>query len=422
MLQNLISQLGTAQDDKIQSHDLLNLFAEFQNLNSSNLLAFLTSTIVPHLQARLSTNQHQISTLNFFLFYYHKAWLEELLNVEIQNIFLELEEKKLLSATSQRTLSMFHLFQWHIIFESLCVKSVVSLCERKIQNLCSDSEAIDDDSSVFTSLRKWYDTRLLKFLSVFFISTSNSLLSENFFEICIEYFVRIRSGKLFEMVTDYPDSIPLLLELKSCIQFQHTYLTIIGKELRKILRKRLLHLGASTSQILDFYVSMIKSLRLIDSSDALLNYVAVPIRQYLKLRKDTIRCIISSLTESKDSELYDELKQGKSLASGIIGEDDEENGPGEQWMPSKRNKELKEENVGYLSAHGLDVLATLVSIYGSTELFIVEYRNLLSEKLVSNFHYTTDQEVANLELLKIRCYYLAFFSSVLLIIVLLFIM
>ena len=51
---------------------------------------------------------------------------------------------------------------------------------------------------------------------------------------------------------------------------------------------------------------------------------------------------------------------------------------------------------------GLDILALLVSIYGSSDLFIVEYRSLLAEKLLANLKYLTDQEVANLELLKIR--------------------
>jgi len=54
-------------------------------------------------------------------------------------------------------------------------------------------------------------------------------------------------------------------------------------------------------------------------------------------------------------------------------------------------------------ASGLDTLALLVSIYGSTDLFIVEYRSLLADKLLTNTSYATDSEVANLELLKIRC-------------------
>lgn len=46
---------------------------------------------------------------------------------------------------------------------------------------------------------------------------------------------------------------------------------------------------------------MIRALRVLDSSDLLLNFVAAPVRAYLMGRKDTVRCVVSSLTQSKDS-------------------------------------------------------------------------------------------------------------------------
>ena len=65
----------------------------------------------------------------------------------------------------------------------------------------------------------------------------------------------------------------------------------------------------------------------------------------------------------------------------------------------KTDKELIEKSS---KSNGLDILALLVSIYGSSDLFIVEYRNLLSDKLINNTKYSTESEVSNLELLKIR--------------------
>jgi anaphase-promoting complex subunit 2 len=96
-----------------------------------------------------------------------------------------------------------------------------------------------------------------------------------------------------------------------------------------------------------------------------------------------------------------------SLEYGV-DEDDEEDGPGINWMPRKRNKELQivdTPNSTTASSRGLDILALLVSIYGSSDLFIVEYRSLLADKLLSNLRYFTEQEVANLELLKIRFFH-----------------
>jgi len=44
----------------------------------------------------------------------------------------------------------------------------------------------------------------------------------------------------------------------------------------------------------------------------------------------------------------------------------------------------------------------LISIYGSKELFVNEYRLMLADKLLNNVEYNTDKEVQNLELLKLR--------------------
>ena len=51
---------------------------------------------------------------------------------------------------------------------------------------------------------------------------------------------------------------------------------------------------------------------------------------------------------------------------------------------------------------GADLLTMLISIYGSKELFVNEYRLLLAGKLLRNDTYATGPEVATLELLKLR--------------------
>jgi anaphase-promoting complex subunit 2 len=360
--------------------------------------------------------------LNFFLFHHHEVLVKKSIDFFIQSYFNPSSSKR-----NQQFLILFHSLKWPSLYEKVFLTSLMEIVERKIEEICRKELDEEDDEvdignsskSLLSLLKSWLQNVLYPILVEIFASNdhqgkgklkgkegSSSIIEcdyHSIYEIAIEIFVSFRSTKLFDMITDYPDSLSQLIELKECITFRHSFLTIIGKKLRSILSKRLLHLGASTTQILDFYVSMIKSLRFIDSSDVLLNYVSIPVRTYLKQRKDTIRCIISSLTESKDSDLYDELKQGSSLIYGMFSEEyDEESGPGENWQPAKRNKELKNSSPGSSSSRGLDILATLVSIYGSTELFIVEYRNMLSEKLLSNLNYGTDQEVANLELLKIR--------------------
>lgn len=40
-----------------------------------------------------------------------------------------------------------------------------------------------------------------------------------------------------------------------------------------------------------------------------------------------------------------------------------------------------------------DLLSLLVSIYGSKEVFVNEYRLMLADKLIMNLDYNTDREV-----------------------------
>lgn len=68
-----------------------------------------------------------------------------------------------------------------------------------------------------------------------------------------------------------------------------------------------------------------------------------------------------------------ELKRGESLAYGQ-DKDYEEPVCQENWEPRKRNPELSDDGFS-----GLDILALLVSIYGSTDVFVNEYRVQLAE-------------------------------------------
>jgi anaphase-promoting complex subunit 2 len=62
----------------------------------------------------------------------------------------------------------------------------------------------------------------------------------------------------------------------------------LASALRAVLTKRSLHPGATTTQILEIYIATIKVLRLLDPSDALLDAVCVPVRDYLRRRRDTV--------------------------------------------------------------------------------------------------------------------------------------
>jgi anaphase-promoting complex subunit 2 len=227
---------------------------------------------------------------------------------------------------------------------------------------------------------------------------------------CAECYCLIRNEEIFELVADYPDSHPAVMELKHVLEQTKMY-SALGQALKQSLIRRLNHPGAGTNQIIDVYINTIKVLREIDPSDRLLQVVAEPVRSYLRRRHNTVRCIITSLTDAEvGGELYEELRRqdARPLEHGNADSDDEEEEPTFDWQPPPPISKQKGgffdlvNMGGKAGSNGGDILSILVSIYGSKELFVDEYRLMLADKLLANLDFDTDKEVHTLELLKLR--------------------
>ena len=225
-------------------------------------------------------------------------------------------------------------------------------------------------------------------------------------------FVSVRMGELFDLVAEYPESLPAVRELSVALERTgRVWYATTASEFRKALVARLLHPGAETAQIIEVYINTIKVLREMDPSGELLEVVTMPVRDYLKKRSDTIRCIITSLTdEVNGGELYEELRRhdAKPLEEAELDSDDDEEPPSFDWMPPPsilKRRGVISGQVGRVTSGARrsgDILAMLVGIYGSKDLFVNEYRIMLADKLLNNLEYNTDKEVHNLELLKLR--------------------
>jgi len=316
-----------------------------------------------------------------------------------------------------------------------------------------------------------------------------------------ETFVEVRIREAFDMVRDFPDSMPALLDLRRCLARTGRTAPLV-RALRQQLQRRLLIAGAHTRDVIKVYIKTIKAMRLVDPRGLLLEAVSAPIRAYLKRRKDTVRCIVTALTE--DSELQVELHAGaeaqvtrtKSAASnaGSIGDatrvpnappspgagnrgsgananpgingapaavpdagpnagpnvgvnsmpttgpnagpppnagpniapptvptraanapsqpeppdisfgqvdyeiSDDEEDP-DSWMPDPIDADPL---LPSRQRRAQDVISLLVGIYGSKEMFIKEYKEMLADRLLGNPSYSTERETQNLELLKTR--------------------
>jgi len=219
-----------------------------------------------------------------------------------------------------------------------------------------------------------------------------------------ECFCLCRMEEIFEIVAEYPDSFIAVVELKKVLEITGMH-QAMARALKMALVKRLNHPGANTQQIIDVYINTIKVFREIDPSDRLLQVVAEPVRSYLRQRENTVRCIITSLTDAEvGGDLYEELRRqdARPLEHGQADSDDEEEPPDMNWIPPPPiSKERGNFLVTGTGASG-DILSMLVSIYGSKDLFVDEFRLMLADKLLANLTFDTDKEVHTLELLKLR--------------------
>ena len=111
---------------------------------------------------------------------------------------------------------------------------------------------------------------------------------------------------MFDIIVEYPESEAALEDLKYCIEKCTGYRQKVIRELRSSFQVRLLHPGVATNDILTAYIQAIKALRVLDPSGVILQLVCDSVKKYLKKREDTVRCIITALTD-ETSELIPEL-------------------------------------------------------------------------------------------------------------------
>jgi len=225
-----------------------------------------------------------------------------------------------------------------------------------------------------------------------------------------ECYCTIRSNEIFDIIADYPDSLPSVIDLNLALCQAQKVSTIVHA-LKQAFRKRLLHPGAQSGQILQVYMNTIKVMRVFDPSDCLLDTVAEDVRAYLRGRSDTVRCIITSLTDDEsESDLYEELQRHDAVPldqAQYDSDDDDEPPDMNHWNPApsqyyQRISGAMSKNSVPDTDRNADLLAMLVRIYGSNDLFVDEYRIMLADKLLANVDFDTDREVHNLELLKLR--------------------
>merc|ERR1719402_970105 len=136
------------------------------------------------------------------------------------------------------------------------------------------------------------------------------------------------------------------------------------------------------------------------TSGVVLELVCENVRKYLRTREDTVRCIVQSLIDDSATELTEELVKTEGLRlDESFQEEDNCTDNWEAWEPDPVDADPTKTSRGRRSS---DIISMLVNIYGSKELFVNEYRSLLSNRLLAHCSYDTEKEIRHLELLKLR--------------------
>ncbi|XP_059146354.1 anaphase-promoting complex subunit 2-like isoform X2 [Physella acuta] len=287
-----------------------------------------------------------------------------------------------------------------LVSGSAVTEIVHSQIEKHIEDECKGNF----DSSYLSELEEWLDQQVLGWLNHLYAckQTASQLASVVAFRDRLRHFIyetyaKSLIGQFFDIIIDYPDSKPAILDLSACLEKTDLRSELVST-LKHALENRLLHPGVNTADILTAYIAAIKSLRLLEPAGVILELVCEPVGRYLRSREDTVRCIVASLTDEGNNELINELVNTKPV--GEENQEEDGNMVGwENWMPDPVDADPSTLSKNRRSA---DILSTLVNIYGSKELFVNEYRALLADRILMQYNYDVERELRYLELLKLR--------------------
>lgn len=292
------------------------------------------------------------------------------------------------------------------LLERLTGQVLTIFIQKRIESHIQKLSAGSFDDCHISALEDWLNTTVMSWLTRIYCAGSskpppddkNIQIAINKFKQKLTYFLYhtytlIRIDQLFNIIVDYPYSLPAIEDIKVCLEKTDLRSTLC-KKLQTALETRLLHPGVNTPDILTAYVSTIRSLRHLDPSGVILETVTKPVRYYLRNREDTVRSVVSSLTEDAGSELAEELANFAAEDGDTEKED-----MWDEWNPDPVDADPKVNSNDRKSS---DIISMLVNVYGSKELFVNEYRTLLADRLLAQSIINTDKEIRYLELLKLR--------------------
>lgn len=229
----------------------------------------------------------------------------------------------------------------------------------------------------------------------------------------LQQFVDLRSSQLFDLIrssAEQQSHIPAVEDLRTALKEAPLQDKVV-RTLIHSFRTRLMHPGAQTDDILTVYMLSINVLRSLDPSGEILSVSTHHLTQYLRSRSDTVHCIVQRLI---DRDEICELDLYAALRTEIDSKKSQDSILQEQnplaWEPPRSSIACTSLRIlpddfnllPFSQARNLSIFSMLMRLAESQDIFLAEYRKLLEERLLKLQGYSIDQELANLELLKMR--------------------
>jgi anaphase-promoting complex subunit 2 len=226
-------------------------------------------------------------------------------------------------------------------------------------------------------------------------------------EMALSRLGRARVDNLFDFVMNWDKSLGAVLDIKEYLKVAGAKQHLTSSFSQQISR-RLLHPGATSTYVLNVYISIIRSFHVLEPKGVLLERVARPIRRYLKEREDTARIIISSLLTDLSDETGTKFSSTSDLSYEIACEmakpisnygqdmDEELNWGDMNWQPLPQDA-----SPDYKKSKVEDVIWFLLTLW-EREDFINELKNIYGDHLLRCQDPEYEKEIRLLELIKVR--------------------
>ncbi|CAG9335349.1 unnamed protein product [Blepharisma stoltei] len=305
------------------------------------------------------------------------------------NLALE-HESTLLIRTA--VLEKLRIHGWNLIADECFLECIKKTVYTKVKSIAKINE-----SCLYPSL-DWLNCYFLPWVRSHFDSMENLQYWESFTIHEFYYSIGlIRIEQIFDLILDFPETKPAIDDLAEALKYCDLS-KILENKTKEQLIQRAVHCSKSTDGILLVYINLTKIMPLLFPTINLLESISGPLKQELRSRTDTFKCIIKTISE--DEELYAllDIKQ-KSIKEQDDFSSDEDEKSALDWQPIPRSA-LR--NVISALNKKSDIVSMLINIYGSPELFMEEYRTYLCKKLWNNTQFEVGNEIKDLEMLKKR--------------------